>query len=358
MKKSKTKPELMEKNLSSRVEVSFVIPNYNGKRFLNDCITSLYKQERGAFEVIIVDDHSEGNDVTYLKTHFSKLRNFRLIALKKHVGKVKADDIGLQNSRGEFIFFLNNDTVMKTPFIKPIVQFFKTHKKAAVAQAKILRMNTNNFDYAGDKITPLGFLAERARGVEDKGQFNNIEKVFSVKGAAMIVKKSLYRKLGGIDKDFTFGWEEPDYTWRAWLAGYETYFLPTITVGHYYGTGKKPLTYYIRSQIFYHGCRANIASLIKNLGFARLLYMLPLNLLSYSIISLLFFLKFDFPKSWAILRGITWAIFHIPQTLIKRYRIQSSRVISDSELFSLVGDRREVSYYFSKAMAYITGKPF
>jgi len=219
-------------------------------------------------------------------------------------------------------------------------------------------MNTNRYDYAGDFISPTGFLVERAREAEDKGQFDKTQRVFSVKGTAMIMRKDVYVRLGGFDNDYSFGWEEPDYTWRAWLAGYETYFLPDITVFHFYGTKKKPMSYYIRSQIFYHGCRGQITTLLKNLGLIRMLYMLPVSVGSWIILSLLFFVRGDTSKSWGLIRGIWWSIVNLPHTLKKRAQVQKFRKITDSTLFSTVGTTQSISYYVGKGFAYITGRSF
>lgn len=342
----------------SKILVSIIIPNYAGELFIKDCINSIYKERANNFEVIVVDDASQDTGLSIIKKNFLGYPNFKLIELKKNGGTVNAINTGIAKSQGEFIFILGNDTKLLPGWPQVILDFFKEYPQAGIAQAKILKMGTNNFDYAGDYIGPFGFLIERAREAKDVGQFDKIVPVFSIKGGAMIVKKEAYLKLGGMENSYRFGWEEPDFTWRAWIAGYETYFLPYITVYHAYGTKRKNIKYYMKAQIFYHGCKNNITSLIKNLSVGRLLYMLPINIACYMILSIMFLFKGNITNCLAMIRGMLYVIGNLPTIIDKRRRVQKMRTMSDHELFSKVGAKQNIGYYFGKATAYVTGKPF
>lgn len=346
---------MKEKN---KIIISVIVTNYNGKLFLKDCVASLYKEKANNFEVILVDDASEDGSAEFIKKYFTNYKRLHFIELKKRVGTGNAITIGTKKSRGEYVFFLNNDTTIKAGWPKAIVNFFEDYKKAVIGQAKLLRKGTSCFDYAGDYLGPFGFLIERSQGAVDQGQFNKIEKVFSIKGAAMFLRKSVFLKLGGFDSDYTFAIEETDLTWRAWLAGYETYFVPTITVWHAFGTKEKTRNYYIKSQIIYQGCKNTISTLIKNLSIEKLAIILPINISCWLILSVVSFLKLEFDRSFALIRGMLWNIVFLPKTLRKRSIIQRSRKITDEQLFKLVGEKKEICYYFNKGLSYITGKPY
>lgn len=191
-----------------KIKISVIIPNYNGEIFLEDCLRSLLKEKTSFFEIIVVDDGSQDNSVKIVQKIKNELKNKRkkdkiiLIQNDKNRGAAASRNIGAQKAKGEYLFFLDNDTTIKPGWSRKIITFFCYHSQAGMAQAKLLRMNSQRFDYAGDWISPLGFLIERARAAPDHGQFDQPEKIFALKSAAMVVRKNLFTALGGFDPDY------------------------------------------------------------------------------------------------------------------------------------------------------------
>lgn len=342
--------------------ISVIISSFNGKHFLERCLESLFSEKGCSYEVVLVDNGSTDGSLEFVREKFGNEDQLKLVAIKENVGVAKARNIGAANASGRYFFFLDNDTKTKAGWSDEIVRFFEGNKKAGLAQAKLLKMGSNRFDSAGDWLSPLGFLVERARSAEDRGQFDRVAPILSLKTAAAIVKREVFEKIGGFDKDYYIFWEDTDFAWRTWLAGYQVLFAPRITVWHAYGTQEKDERYYQRYQKFYRitylGCRNTITTLIKNLGRKRILTMLPTNIGCWLALSLLFLVRLRFDKTLAIFKGLLWNLIHLPQTLRKRDKIQSGRRISDDELFLKVGTKRELSYYLGKALAYVTGRPF
>jgi GT2 family glycosyltransferase len=253
---------------------------------------------------------------------------------------------------------LDNDTKVKPGWLNEINRFFENYPEAGLAQAKILKMGTEQFDSAGDLVTPLGFLAERARSAKDAGQFNESDKIFALKSAGLLARREVFEELGGFDEDFEIFWEDTDIAWRCWLFGGQVLFAPAVVVWHAYGTEEKPAAIYAKNQVVYRGCRNMIASQIKNLGARKLFFILPASIFSWLILAVLFFLKLDFKKGVAVLKGLLWNLFHLSLNLKKRRIVQARRKISDQDLFQRVGTRKKISYYLGKARAYLTGRPF
>lgn len=343
----------------SRPVISVIIANFNGERYLEACLKSVFVEINKSYEVVVVDDASTDHSLNILKK-FQKKRNFSLIQLKKNVGTGNAINSAVKKARGKYLFFLNNDAYIEGKWSNQIINFFKKFKKAGIGQSKILKVGTRNFDYAGDYIGPFGFLIERARGSKDQGQFDNVDQVFAIKGTAMFLRKEIFERLGGFDPDYKFALEETDLCWRAWLAGYEVYFVPTITVYHAFGTAEKVTVdyYHKKGDILYQGSKNTISTLIKNLGPKKLLVVLPIHIACWLILSILFWMKLQPSRGLALQKGITWNLLHLGKTLKKRSTIQKKRKLTDDTLFKKVGQKRELSYYLGKGLSYLTGRHF
>lgn len=347
------------KTQTNTTDISIIIVNFNGRKLSGKCLNSVFLEKAKSFEVIVVDDGSTDKSTALLeKIRLNKYKQLQIIALEKNVGAAEARNIGARKSTGKYLFFLDNDTELQPDWHDKIINFFDLHNKVGLAQVKILKKGTKNYDYAGDFLGPFGFLIERARGAIDIGQFDYVKKIFALKSAAMIIRREVFKTLGGFDKDYHIFLEDTDIAWRCWLIGYEVVFLPTITVYHAYGTKEKDQIVYIKNQVVYRGCRNTIMTLIKNLGLRKLIFILPANTACWLVLAILFFIRFDTYKGFAILKGIFWNTLNLGSILKKRRIIQSSRKITDEELLSQVGAAKDINYYLGKGLAYLQGKSF
>ncbi len=346
---------MAEKPLISTVTIS-----YNGKKFLEDCLGSIFK-EKGNFQVIFVDNGSTDKSFEFVKHRFGHRKNLKAIRLEKNIGPTEARNLAVKKSTGKYILILDNDTKIKPGWFKHIPKFFSKHRKAGVVQPKLITMGTKKFNYAGDYLTRFGFLSERARSQIDKGQFDYPERIFSFNTASAYFLRDRFLEIGGYDNDFFFYWEEPDLSFRTWLNGFEVWFDPQITVEHAYGTPAKDDNYRETSrhqQATYFGCRNMITTLIKNLSLKNLFITLPLNIFCWILISILFFIKGNFTRSAMIWKGFYENIIFIRKTIQKRKKIQEKRQLTDRELFQIVGAKQKLYWYLGKAFSYIFNLPF
>lgn len=337
--------------------VSIIIANYNGAHYLRKCIDSILKDKSKRYEIIVVDDNSQDNSLQIL-ARYNKKQNVTIIKLANSSGATKARNIGAKKARGLYLFFLDYDTTIQSEWVDPLCDYFHKHPKIGAAQTKLLRWGTRYYDYAGDYLSALGFLVERSHGKCDRGQFDEISPIFSMKGAAMIVRKDVFNKVRGFDEDFEYLWEEPDLTWRIWLLGYRVVFFPFITVQHAYVSNVKNEEYYKRISVTFRGCRNNILTLLKNYEIKNCLLVIPLHTAAWIILVILFIMRGKYSRAWSIMRGINWNIQHLRDTLKKRQKIQRKRILSDTQLFSVVGTHNSPLYYLLKAKSYVTGKPY
>src|SRR3989344_7848699 len=96
------------------MDVSFIVPNYNGMRTLKKCLDSLLNQNypKNKFEIIVIDDCSKNNDLEFLKT-YSKLGKIRLIENERNLKFVKTTNMGIKASKGKFVALINNDIALE-----------------------------------------------------------------------------------------------------------------------------------------------------------------------------------------------------------------------------------------------------
>lgn len=339
------------------MKVSVVIATRNTASFLKECVKSLLRERGENFEIIVVDDASTDN-TKLLVTPYLDRENVFYYTLKMHKGAAYARNFGASKSTGVYLFFVDADTVVSPGWSTGIVQFFDKNKRAGAGQVKLIRKNTNRFDSAGELISHLGFLVERAGYSIDRGQFDKEEYIFSGKSAGMVVRSELFRKIRGFDEDYVIFLEDTDLCWRVWLAGYRVYFFPSVVVHHAYGTKEKDMQYYVDNKVVRRGCANVIATLIKNLSMYRLIILLPIHVAVRIVLSVGFLAQGNLYRSSELLLGLVDAFCKLPTTIKKRQVVQGSRKLSDSELFTAVGAVVGFGFYFRKARSYLTEKAY
>lgn len=339
--------------------VSVIIVNHNGIDFVRECLSSVLSSEYKNFEVIFVDNGSGDGSLQYVKKNFGNDPKLRFVENRASLGPAVGRNRGAGVSGGKYIIFLDNDTEVTPPWISELVKVLESDNSIGAAQAKLLRIGSEEYDCAGDYLGPLGFLIERSRGAKDTGQFDFIADILSAKSAASIIRKDLFEKIGGFDEDYYMYLEETDLSWRVWLAGYRVVFVPHSIVYHAFGTSRKGFKhYYSKHLVKYYGCRNYIFTLAKNLEFRNLIKILSFHIGCWFLLAIFFTLKYNLDDAFYILKGIGWNILHIGLLLKKRSFINRIKCVNDRAILEKIMDRKKVGYYLGKVHAYLTGKSF
>ena len=121
-------------------EVSVIIPNYNGKKYLKNCLDAMARQVYRDFEVILVDNGSEDGSVEYLQEYYPWVR---LIALPENTGFCGGVNAGIRASKSPYVLLLNNDTIAEKYFIKNLAAAMKRHPNACSCQGKMMQVQQN-----------------------------------------------------------------------------------------------------------------------------------------------------------------------------------------------------------------------
>lgn len=265
------------------MEVTIVIPNYNGLRFLEDCLTSLEAQSYPA-PILVVDNGSTDGSVAWIRENHKAVR---VISLKKNTGFSKAVNIGIQKSETPYVILLNNDTKVKAGFTEALVSAIQKSERIFSVSAKMLDMkNEAVIDSAGDLYCALGWAYARGKG-KTQDKYNVPARVFSACAGAAIYRKAVFEEIGYFDELHFAYLEDLDIGWRARVYGYENRYEPLAAVLHA-GSASSGSRY----NPFKTGLSsANSVYVIgKNMPFLQWLLNLPFLLMGFSI-KTLFFIK-------------------------------------------------------------------
>ncbi len=336
--------------------VSVIVVNHNGIDFVDACLSSLFNNDYPNFEVIFVDNASTDGSLEYVKKAFDRESRLRFVENSGSFGPAVGRNRGAKAATGKYLIFFDNDTKVDRKCIYELVKAMEGNNTIGAGQAKLLRMDTDNlYDCAGDYLGPLGFLIERSRGAQDKGQFDFIADILSAKSAASIIRRGLFDELGGFDEDFYMYLEETDLSWRVWLAGYKVVFMPQAVVYHAFETPKKNIKkYYSKYIVRYYGCRNYISTLIKNLEVKNWFRFLPMHISSWLCVGILFLLKGSVVDFYYITKGVFWNFLNFNRLLVKhRYISAHIRKVKDTVIFKSIKSDEKVTDYLRKISVYL-----
>ena len=243
-------------------KVSIVLVNWNNFEDSEECLKSLKKVTYPNYEVLLVDNASEGNDVELFKLRFGD--SIRLIENDKNYGFAKGCNIGMTDalSRGaDYVVLLNNDTVVPPDFLDTLVSTAQSDHKIGIAGGKVYCYEYPEMIwFAGGIIDyQTGKTPIRGSGETDHGQYDEITEVDWICGCFMFITRDLLQSIGMFDERFFFGWEDADLCVRTSKSDYRIFYVPTSKVWHkgWFGDAKRkrlkgrPLYYATRGSFIF-----------------------------------------------------------------------------------------------------------
>ena len=335
--------------------VSIVIPHWNNVDVLSECLESILNTDFENFETIVVDNASTDNSVASVRSNYP---NVKLIENEKNYGYAGGCNIGAEAAIGNYLIFLNNDTVQEKDWISNLIKTINSDDKIAAVQPKILNYYDRNvFDYAGGAGGHMDiYCFPFARGrifsfqEDDEGQYNNKEKCFWSSGTCFMVRRELFQKAGGFDEGFFAHMEEIDLCWRLYAMGFEVWVEPDSVVYH-----KNALTLPMHShKKYYLNHRNSLLMLLGNYSIKNVFLVGIPRLILEKIACLYSILKLDWRHFTAILRSLFWIIFHPNVIMKKRKSFSKIRTITDKKIMeNMMQSSIVIKYYLLKKQAYL-----
>lgn len=289
------KCEMSEKGKMKKATI--IIPNYNGLKFMEMCMSALEKQTCKDFEILVVDNGSTDGSVEWLKEN-----EIPSIFLPENTGFSGAVNVGIKASKTPFVILLNNDTEAKEGYVEALIREIERSPKIFSVSPKMIQLYHNELmDDGGDMYSIMGWAYQRGVGQEIE-RYNRACNVFSACAGAAIYRREVFEEIGYFDEMHFAYLEDIDVGYRAKIAGYYNRYCPSAEIYHVgSGTsGSKYNEFKVRL-----AARNNVYLNYKNMpGWQLLLNSIPIGL---GILGKYFFFKkkgFEKEYVGGVLEGI------------------------------------------------------
>ena len=294
-----------------------VIVTWNGRRYLDACLRAVEAQQGVSAEIILVDNASTDGTAEFVGAQFPHVRVLRL---SENRGFAGGSNAGAREARGEYVAFLNNDTVADSSWLRALRAGIDLTAGFALTTSRIVFMHDPSvIDSAGDGLLRWGAAFKRYHG-EPAELANSAAEVFGVCGGACLMPKAVFDELGGFDDDFFASHEDVDLSYRARLRGYRCRYVSDASVRHH---GSATLGTISAFAVF-HGQRNLEWMYLKNTPASLLVRTLPGHLF-YDIAAAAYFARRGLLGTF--LKAKASALAGLPAVLRKRGRIQRARTV-------------------------------
>lgn len=211
--------------------ISIITINYNSTEDTLEFLESVYQTSYQSKEVIVIDNASRENPEQVISLRFPLVT---FIRSETNLGFAGGNNLGIKGSRGRYLFFLNNDTLLPKHFFEPIITFMEAHSEAGMASPKILYPDNKTIQYVGSVgINPYTGRGKRiALLEEDKGQYDRCYETDLAHGAALVVPRVIIDKVGPMPEEFFLYYEEHDWCEQIKRAGYKVFYIGDSKIFH------------------------------------------------------------------------------------------------------------------------------
>lgn len=218
-------------------KVFCIILNWDGKRYLKSCLDSVFASSYKNLTVVLVDNFSKDGSSEFVKKNYKKAV---LIQNRSNLGWTGGNNKGIRyalKKNADFIFILNNDTMVDKKCIEELVKEIVKKDDIGIVGPKIY-LNTNGkktkrISFAGGKFTSNRYFGVHIGNNKiDNGAYDKVQKTEFITGAAIMIKSEVFKKIGLFDDKYFIYYDEADFCMRAKRQDYEILYVPSAYVYH------------------------------------------------------------------------------------------------------------------------------
>jgi GT2 family glycosyltransferase/glycosyltransferase involved in cell wall biosynthesis len=331
--------------------VSVILVNYKG---VDDTLSALdalmgLPEYPDTLEIVVVDNASGDGSVEALR---ARDKDIVVVASPTNSGFAGGCNLGVKNSSGEIVAFLNNDAKPERQWVSAALESFDTYDNVGAVASQVLNWDGTHVDFSGAGMTWYGMGYRPLTGSKVRKKPQHPVPVLFGTGAAMFVRRDVFDALGGFDESFFMFFEDVDFGWRLNLAGYTYLYQPQSIAFHRYHGSMGGIPQH-REQFLLE--RNALYCLYKNLDEAQLQRILPGALLASVkravVDSGVDTTQFDLSRgstsaqstevpsdALAPLFAMDQFVNALPEMMAKRADIQRTRQRSDAAIWRLFGE--------------------
>ena len=220
--------------------ISIVIPNKDHVEDLRRCITSIEKKSTWKnYEIVVVENNSVEQSIRDYYKELESDPKVKIVTYEGGFNYSRINNVGVKETKGEYLLFLNNDTEVISPDWMEQLLMYAQRKDVGAVGAKLYYAD-NTIQHAG---VVIGLGAHRSAGhthykmprehLGYMGRLCYAQDVTAVTGACLMVKKSIYEEVDGLDESFTISLNDVDLCLKIREKGYLNIFTPFAELYHY-----------------------------------------------------------------------------------------------------------------------------
>lgn len=264
-----------------KARVSIIIISFNVKDLLKNCIESLKREAQEVpLEVIVVDNDSSDGTKEILEDMQGNSQQLKVILNTENRGFATANNQGASQSSGEYLLFLNPDTVVQPGLVASLAEYLDRHADVGIVGPQIVYPD-GSLQLSCGKIPSLhctileAFQLWRVSRTFFGGyryaawEHDSLRKVGWVSGACLMIRRNLFGCIGGFDENFFLYAEDADLCLRAMKKGFHVIYFPYSTLIHYEGQSSRK----VRDQSLLRGYQSKLYFFKKHAGNPHILIL-------------------------------------------------------------------------------------
>ena len=218
--------------------VSIIMVNYNSTQLLIEAIQSVVTHTHGiSYEIIIVDNASPDNGADIIEAQFGE--GVKLIRSTENRGFGAANNIGIANANGTYLFLLNPDTLLRNNAVLTFYQYCESHQQVPIGALGCILTNEERepINSFGRFLTPARILSHALK-MSRPPQFQLTDEPFTtdfITGADLFIPRRVIETIGDFDPAFFMYCEEADLQYRMAQAGFQRIIIPGPQIIHFDG---------------------------------------------------------------------------------------------------------------------------
>lgn len=241
------------------MDISIIIVSYNTATLTCECLDSIFEQTSDVlFEVIVVDNDSKDGSEEVIRDRFPSVK---VIQSGANLGFGRANNLGIAEAKGKYLFLLNSDTKLLNNALKYFYDFAESHQAWRIgALGALLIDGEGNVGRSSDRLHSLGGLLKitlvgywsrlvlRRKTSFKQQTFADGEEVIKVgalTGADMFIPSKVIEEIGAFDPNFFMYYEETDLEFRMERAGYGRWMIKAPRIVHYEGASNPSFSKYV-----------------------------------------------------------------------------------------------------------------